>query len=145
MITKLLFLLGSAAAQSAGLSPLVDDGHTHAWLEVYKNELAVAEMDTAINETVEIEGRTYPTTLMRMAELPLTEESLRIDFTMAVDCAGSRVAALESWSTEMPENVTEEYRGEAIAFERTGFMPAEARTALFRKICGPDWTDTSNP
>ena len=87
MIGSLLFLAAAAAVH--GVSPLVQPGHAHRWLEAQNDDKLTGWIDQAWRGETVIDGVRYKQVLLRTeakGEAPMVA-----DVIAAVDCANAKM------------------------------------------------------
>ena len=98
MIASLLALLAAASianAEELGSSPLVEEGHTHRWVEFARDQEGAGWLDEAWRSQVEVDGRRFVLVLIRSDIAP--PNAMIADFVLAVDCERRMTGMKQVW------------------------------------------------
>ena len=131
-----LIALGLRSEQSV----LVDADHTHNWSSFASNEEGDAWIDLNWREGKTLDGKTFPTVLMRFNMIDEADGEVTGDMILAVDCEQKTQGIVKGWGQKLATG--EEYQGEVevVTFDLTEppFDPEDI--AIFKAACGNDWT-----
>ena len=143
----LLFLPAALELATLDLprSELVDSGHAHQWTLVFREDKEMEEivlLDQARTPPFERGSKTFGTVLARAIEEQVDDDVYVLDMLVAIDCETTQLAFVDLWEPKPQAS------GPKRALFNLGvFEPAWGdesgdtfRDAMFRHVCGPDWT-----
>ena len=136
MISTLLipvFLQASSPLLTLGTSPLVEEGHTHAWTEIggqyqsdWPKEGRVYDekwyYDQAWTNSVEQDGQDLPLILIRSAADD-PEGPMRVDAILAVSCVDQKLGLKEGYAFVAPYGQGNVIRNDPIEMHPLGDGP----------------------
>lgn len=92
--------LFSVALLELGTSPIVEEGHTHEWVELHIDEEVFSVFDANWTKTIERDGKEFSLLLVRY-EVNDSEGVERLEFVMVVDCASNQLGVKSVYMHEL--------------------------------------------
>lgn len=99
----LLFLLTLLTLPSEiGTSPLVEEGHTHAWIDLYSEKESQGWIDTAWRSSTMHNGREFPLVVVRLDGFE-GGGLVTVDTLMAADCDKRQLGIHKAYVFRSPD------------------------------------------
>ena len=145
MIALLAPLLLSLVAAPLPASKLVGESHAHDW-ELIEHEVKRREeaiwLDRSATPDYEANGTAFPTVLLRGAEKGATGEVFFADVLVAVDCETPALAMVAVATPGLDGFPADDENPRLGKFEPPSQRERdkETQSAVFKHVCGPQWS-----